>query len=60
MDKYKKKLIETLAEEHNISSKTMNDILKSADSFSYEQTTPGKRIDEYYKMIKFAVNYSAN
>ncbi|MGE7988522.1 hypothetical protein [Lysinibacillus fusiformis] len=56
MKAFEKNLLETIAEEHNVSSKTLQDILKSANNFSYERTLPGKRIDEYYGLIKYAIN----
>ena len=56
MDKFQKQLIASIAEDHNISPKTLNDILKTANDFFYKKTTTGQRINEYYGLIKFAVN----
>ena len=51
------KLLREIAEEHNVSLKTLQDIIKSSNSFSYEKTTVGKRISEYHGIIKYAGNY---
>lgn len=56
MDKLQKQLIASIAEDHNIAAKTLTDILKTANDFSYNKTTPGQRTNEYYGLIKFAVN----
>ena len=51
------KLLREIAEEHNVSLKTLQDIIKSSNSFSYEKTTVGKRTAEYHGLIKYAVNH---
>lgn len=56
MHKLQKELIRSIAEDHNVSAKTLADILKTADNFAYIKTTSGQRINEYYGLIKFAVN----
>lgn len=56
MKAFEKKLLENIAEEHNISTKTLQDILKTANNFSYERTSSGERINEYYGLIKYAIN----
>lgn len=56
MDQLQRKLIKEIAEEHNVSSKTLLDILKSSENFTYNTTTPGQRVNEYYGLIKFAAS----
>ena len=56
MNKFQEQLIASIAEDHNLSTKTLSDILKTANAFAYNKTTSGQRINEYYGLIKFAVN----
>ncbi len=58
MSKINKKLVREVAEDHNISQKFLEDLLKTSDELSYNKTTPGERIEEYYKLLKFTVNNS--
>lgn len=58
MSKINKKLIKEVAEDHNISQKFLEDLLKESAELSYNKTTPGERIEAYYKLLKFAVNNS--
>ena len=55
MNKFEEKLLTDIAEDHNVSIKTLKDILKASNNFAYEKTTQGKRLDEYHGLIKFAV-----
>ena len=56
MRAFEKKLLQNIAEEHNISIKTLQDLLKTAHNFSYETTSDGERLNEYYGLIKYATN----
>ncbi|OCS87286.1 DNA modification system-associated small protein [Caryophanon latum] len=56
MNTEEKKLLINIAKEHNISAKTLVDIISSSKKFSYETNTSGERINEYYGMIKYATN----
>ncbi len=57
MSKYEENLIKTIAQEHNISAKTLKDILVSSKNFTYENTTVGKRQSEYEGLISFAIKH---
>ena len=58
MDKFEEKLLAEIADRHNISLKTLKDILKASNLFTYEKTTQGARINEYYGLIKYAASKS--
>lgn len=58
MNSIEEKLLKNIAEEHNVSVKTLKDIIKTSNKFAYENTTTGKRINEYHGLIKYAVNNS--
>lgn len=57
MKSIEEKLLKEIAEEHNVSPKTLRDIINSSNLFSYEKTTVGKRLSEYHGIIKYAVNH---
>lgn len=55
---YKQTLLKEIADEHHISAKALNDLIKAASQFNYENVTTGKRQDEYLGIITFAIHES--
>lgn len=53
-----RKLMSEIAEQHKIPSNLLEDLIKTANNFEYENVSAGKRQTEYLNSIIFAINNS--
>lgn len=56
MDRQGMKIAQEVARKNRISTETLVNIIGQSEEFSYKQTNSGKREEEYYNLIKFALN----
>ncbi|MEX3623294.1 hypothetical protein [Viridibacillus arvi] len=48
-------LIIKVGKEHNIPYKTLQSLIETSKSFTYDNVSEGKRLDEYMNLINFAI-----